>query len=41
MTQMTFDEAREVKTAPNLEAATEIAEAMIVENIKKGWEEVK
>mgnify|MGYP006269398707 FL=1 len=33
--------AREVKTAPSLDVATEIAEAMIVENIKKGWEEVK
>ena len=33
--------AREVKTAPDLKAATEIAEAMIAENVKKGWEEVK
>jgi hypothetical protein len=33
--------AREVKTAPDLKAATEIAEAMIAENVKKGWEEVE
>lgn len=31
--------AREVKTAPDLQTATEIAEAMIAENVKKGWEE--
>lgn len=30
--------AREVKTAPDLKTAEEIAEAMIAENIKKGWE---
>jgi hypothetical protein len=30
--------SREVKTAPNLDAANEIAEALIAENIKKGWE---
>lgn len=33
--------AREVKTAPDLKTATEIAEAMIAENVKKGWEEAK
>jgi hypothetical protein len=32
--------AREVKTAPNLETANEIAELLIVENVKKGWEPV-
>jgi hypothetical protein len=31
--------AREVKTAPDLQTATDIADAMIVENVKKGWEE--
>lgn len=31
--------AREVKTAPDLNAATDIAEAMIADNVKKGWEE--
>jgi hypothetical protein len=33
--------AREVKTAPNLETANEIAELLIVENVKKGWEPVR
>lgn len=32
--------AREVKPAPSLEAANEIAELLIAENIKKGWESV-
>ena len=30
--------SREVKTAPNLDAANEIAETLIAENIKKGWD---
>jgi hypothetical protein len=31
--------AREVRPAPTLEAATALADAMVADNIKKGWEE--
>jgi hypothetical protein len=31
---------REVRLAPNEKEAVKIAEAMIAENIKKGWSEV-
>jgi len=30
---------REVRPAPTLDAAQELADAMIAENIKKGWQE--
>jgi len=31
---------REVRLAPNAEEATRLADAMVVDNVKKGWEEV-